>query len=142
MDVQKVVAQVQAAVQTALADPLTVPLAGSLAGLALCIGLLYWCAAAGERQQKQEAGGTVFEHGVRRSTRAHKQPEHFVPDSATPGKTPRATRTPTATKEAETVTPKPSRARPSRAAAAKTPATVEPMTTRTRRTAAAKTPAK
>lgn len=73
MDVQQLVAKLQQLAAKAAADPLAVPMAGSLAGLVLCIALLYWCAAAGERkqqeQQQREAGGTVFEGGVRRSTR-------------------------------------------------------------------------
>ncbi|KAL4425104.1 hypothetical protein ABPG77_010418 [Micractinium sp. CCAP 211/92] len=150
MDVQAVLVKAQALWQQVLADPLVLPMAGSLAALVCSIALLYWCAAAGERAQKKrenQAAGTVFEGGVRRSTRVHKQPDQFEPAAASPApaRTPRATRTPKTAvkeeKEAVTVTPKATRARTTRAAAAKTPATVEPATTRTTRRSA-KTPAK
>lgn len=72
MDVQAVLVKAQALWQQVLADPLVLPMAGSLAALVCSIALLYWCAAAGERAQKKrqsQAAGTVFEGGVRRSTR-------------------------------------------------------------------------
>lgn len=72
MDLPAVVEKAQALWQQVRADPLVLPMAGSLTALVCSIALLYWCAAAGERGQKKrqsQAGGTVFEGGVRRSTR-------------------------------------------------------------------------
>ncbi|PSC73638.1 helicase swr1 [Micractinium conductrix] len=146
--VEQLVLKLKAVLLEAASDPLAISMLGSLAFLAFSVALLFACASHDRKKAAQaEAGGTVFEGGVRRSTRAHKKPLQFSPEkpaeSPAPAKTPRAVKTPkTAPKEKEamTVTPK-AAARPRRAAAAKTPATVEPMTTRTRRTTG-KTPAK
>ncbi|PRW58156.1 YSIRK signal domain LPXTG anchor domain surface [Chlorella sorokiniana] len=131
-------------VQRVQAEPLAVPVAAALGSLVLVI-LLFWSVA--KAAAKKERSGTVFEHGVRRSTRQHKAPQQYHPESPAPAKTPRAAKTPKTAKkaaeekEANTVTPK-AATRPRRTAA-KTPATAEPATvTRRSARASAKTPAK
>jgi len=71
MDLQQLVEALQKQVAEAAASPLAIPMAGSLAALVFTILLLYLCAVGDSNKEKKarEAGGTVFEHGVRRTTR-------------------------------------------------------------------------
>lgn len=71
MDVQQLVEALQKQVAAAAASPLTIPIASSLAALVFTILLLYLCAVGDSKKERKarEAGGTVFEHGVRRTTR-------------------------------------------------------------------------
>lgn len=64
-DIQQILAQLQAEAQRLAASPLAVPVAASLGGLLLVIVALY--ALAG--RTKKERTGTVYQGGVRRSTR-------------------------------------------------------------------------
>lgn len=67
MDVQQVAKQLREQLEAlATSNPLLVPVVGSIAGLLFVIALLYSCGAS---STKKKLTGTVFEGGVRRSTR-------------------------------------------------------------------------
>mgnify|MGYP001810421894 CR=1 FL=1 len=68
--VEQLVLKLKAVLLEAASDPLAISMLGSLAFLAFSVALLFACASHDRKKAAQaEAGGTVFEGGVRRSTR-------------------------------------------------------------------------